>query len=133
MSNARIASALLLALSTLALAQSSEGVARRGPPPESLAACTGLAEGTSCGFTVDGRNLTGSCRAGPNKGLRHVCLKAHAAGVVTARLRKPSRRTLRSKFGSVCKTLCTSRARNPLGNFSRYSGEPSRIERITER
>lgn len=38
---------------------------RRGPPAESLAACNGLADGAACGFTHDGRNLTGTCRTGP--------------------------------------------------------------------
>lgn len=37
----------------------------RGPPAEALAACNGLSNGTACGFTLDGKNLTGTCRNGP--------------------------------------------------------------------
>lgn len=38
---------------------------RRGPPAEALSACSGLSNGTACGFTLDGKNLTGTCRTGP--------------------------------------------------------------------
>ncbi|MBE2248676.1 MAG: hypothetical protein IAE78_03930 [Myxococcus sp.] len=56
-------SASLLLVAGVALSQ--PGGPRRGPPPEALAACTGLVEGAACGFTHDGRNMTGACRAGP--------------------------------------------------------------------
>ncbi|MGV3624214.1 MAG: hypothetical protein ACO1OB_25575 [Archangium sp.] len=51
----------VFAVSTVALAQP-----RGGPPQESITACSGLNEGTACGFTHDGNNLTGTCRNGPN-------------------------------------------------------------------
>ena len=51
---------------SLCLAQSTEPARRRGPPAEAITACAGLSEGTSCGFTVNGNNLTGTCRVGPN-------------------------------------------------------------------
>jgi hypothetical protein len=39
----------------------------RGPPPEALQACAGLAEGASCSFTTpSGDELTGTCRSAPD-------------------------------------------------------------------
>ncbi len=63
MSNTRLSAVVFFAVSSIALAQNE----RRGPPPQSLAACAGLTEGTACAFTIDGNNLTGTCRTGPNK------------------------------------------------------------------
>jgi hypothetical protein len=37
----------------------------RGPPQEALTACSGLSEGSACGFTFNGKNLTGNCRKSP--------------------------------------------------------------------
>ncbi len=55
------------------------GKGPHGPPPaESLAACVGLTDGTACGFTHDGNNLTGTCRTGPN-GEAIACLPARPA------------------------------------------------------
>ena len=62
-------------VSAAALAQPSH----RGPPAESLAACNGLSEGTACGFTHNGQNLTGTCRNGPN-GQTAACLPEGGPG-----------------------------------------------------
>lgn len=50
-------------VASVAMAQQGPG---RGPPPEAVTACNGLASGAACGFTHHGRDLTGACRAGPN-------------------------------------------------------------------
>lgn len=63
MLNTRLSAVVFFAVSSIALAQNE----RRGPPAESLSACAGLTDGTACGFTIDGKNLTGTCRTGPNK------------------------------------------------------------------
>lgn len=45
-----------------ALAEQEDERGRRGPPPEALAACEGLAEGDACSFTVrDDEQLQGTC------------------------------------------------------------------------
>jgi hypothetical protein len=38
----------------------------RGPPPEALAACSGLSAGQNCSFSHDGHDITGTCRNGPD-------------------------------------------------------------------
>jgi hypothetical protein len=48
------------------LAFAADPPQHRGPPQEALTACSGLNEGSACGFTFDGKNLTGQCRKGPN-------------------------------------------------------------------
>lgn len=58
-----VVSSLVVLSSSFALAQHGPP---RGPPQEALTACNGLSSGAACGFTHDGRNLTGTCRAGPN-------------------------------------------------------------------
>ncbi len=35
------------------------------PPAEAIQACSGLADGAPCGFTMGDRQLTGTCRTGP--------------------------------------------------------------------
>lgn len=60
----------VMSLSAVALAQHG------GPPPEALAACSGLSAGAACGFTHRGQNLTGACRAGPN-GEALACAPPH--------------------------------------------------------
>ncbi|HEY3449707.1 MAG TPA: hypothetical protein VGK67_25355 [Myxococcales bacterium] len=37
----------------------------RGPPPAALDACKSLRDGDSCSFSIDGRDVKGSCRSGP--------------------------------------------------------------------
>lgn len=54
-------------VASVAMAQQTQQQGqRRGPPAEALAACNGLAAGAACGFTHHGKNLTGTCRTGPN-------------------------------------------------------------------
>jgi hypothetical protein len=36
-----------------------------GPPPEAVQACSGLDVGATCNFTVNGKELNGTCRQGP--------------------------------------------------------------------
>ncbi len=48
------------------LALAADPPQHRGPPQEALTACSGLNEGSACGFTFNGKNLTGQCRKGPN-------------------------------------------------------------------
>jgi hypothetical protein len=72
MGHTRLVVSVVLSLSAVALAQPR-------PPAEALAACSGLTEGTACGFTHGGRNLTGTCRAGPN-GEAPACLPALRGG-----------------------------------------------------
>jgi hypothetical protein len=45
---------------------------RPGPPREAIEACSGQQEGANCSFTIDGNQLTGTCRAGP-AGLPAAC------------------------------------------------------------
>ncbi|MFT3713393.1 MAG: hypothetical protein QM817_37530 [Archangium sp.] len=54
-------------------------LAQPRPPAEALAACNGLADGTACGFTINGKNLTGTCRSGPN-GEQAACFPAGGPG-----------------------------------------------------
>jgi len=42
------------------------GDAPPGPPQEAIAACDGAAAGDACAFTIDGHDLTGTCRAAPD-------------------------------------------------------------------
>lgn len=63
----------VFAVSSLALAQP-----RGGPPQESITACSGLNEGTACGFTHNGSNLTGTCHNGP--GGQSACLPEGVSG-----------------------------------------------------
>jgi len=37
-----------------------------GPPPEAVAACSGMEEGAECAVTLGGDTLDGTCRSGPN-------------------------------------------------------------------
>lgn len=39
-----------------------------GPPPEAVAACSGLADSAACSVTFGSRTLQGVCRSGPNGG-----------------------------------------------------------------
>ena len=48
------------------LAFAADPPQHRGPPQEALTACSGLHEGSACGFTFNGTNLTGQCRKGPS-------------------------------------------------------------------
>jgi hypothetical protein len=57
-----LAVALVFVSSAAALAQQGPP---RGPPPEALAACSGLSDGAACSFSHGDRNLTGTCRSGP--------------------------------------------------------------------
>ena len=66
-------------LATAALAQDANSGQRRGPPAEARAACSGQSEGTACGFTLNGHNLVGTCRAGPN-GEATACMPAGGPG-----------------------------------------------------
>ena len=50
-----------------------------GPPAEALQACASLAVGATCSFTVDGRQLSGTCRTGPN-GEAAACMPDHPHG-----------------------------------------------------
>lgn len=61
----RILAVALALASTAVLAQQGPP---RGPPPEALQACSGLSEGAACAFTHRDRNLTGTCRTGPEGG-----------------------------------------------------------------
>ena len=36
------------------------------PPPEAVAACSGIAEGAQCAVTLGGNTLDGVCRSGPH-------------------------------------------------------------------
>jgi len=47
-----------------------------GPPPEAIQACSGHQDGDSCTFTHAGREITGSCRTGPD-GKNAACFPAH--------------------------------------------------------
>lgn len=38
----------------------------RAPPTEAINACNGLQDGATCGFTLDGAQHSGVCRAGPD-------------------------------------------------------------------
>jgi hypothetical protein len=64
---------------TAVLSLSAAALAQPRPPAEALAACNGLSEGTACGFTRDGKNLTGTCRNGPN-GEQAACMPAFRGG-----------------------------------------------------
>jgi len=44
-----------------------------GPPPEAIQACAGLAAGAACGFSIEGNEVEGICRAGP-EGAAMACL-----------------------------------------------------------
>ena len=59
--------AVALALASTAVLAQQQGPPR-GPPPEALQACNGLSEGAACAFTHRDRNLTGTCRTGPEGG-----------------------------------------------------------------
>ena len=39
---------------------------RRGPPQEAITACSGLSANAACGFTFNGKNLTGTCESPPD-------------------------------------------------------------------
>ena len=44
-----------------------------GPPPAALDACKSLRDGDTCSFSIDGREVKGSCRTGP-EGQPAACL-----------------------------------------------------------
>jgi hypothetical protein len=48
----------------------------RGPPPESIKACSGLSSGTACAFTINGNNVTGTCNPG-RESATLACRPAH--------------------------------------------------------
>ncbi len=67
------------AVTSAAWAQSNEATAGEphrvhGPPAEAVAACNGQGDGAACGFTFEGKNLTGTCRTTP-KGVA-ACMPA---------------------------------------------------------
>ena len=62
-------------LAVLALAGPGQARAHGGPPAEALQACASLEVGSTCSFTLDGRELSGTCRAGPN-GEAAACMPA---------------------------------------------------------
>jgi hypothetical protein len=74
--------ALALVLGALAGVASAQGHGGGGPPPvipaEAQQACSGLADGTACQFTVDGQAVTGTCRTGP-QGEAAACFPPHRA------------------------------------------------------
>jgi len=43
------------------------------PPPEALAACDGASAGDPCSFRIDGHDLDGQCRPGPEAGDPLAC------------------------------------------------------------
>jgi len=47
-----------------------------GPPPEALQACNGLQDGATCSFTHNGREISGTCRTGPD-GKGPACFPSH--------------------------------------------------------
>ena len=61
-----------LALASAVRAQ-SPGEPPRGPPPEALQACASLEVGAACSFSHDGREVSGTCVAGPH-GEAAACL-----------------------------------------------------------
>jgi hypothetical protein len=74
---------LALAVGTLAGIASAQGHDGGGSPPpaipaEAQQACAGLADGTACQFTMDGRAVTGTCRTGP-QGETAACFPPHRA------------------------------------------------------
>lgn len=64
-----------LGLVNLAFAEGSE---RRGPPPEAIAACADLDEGSECTVTIGERSLEGTCVAGPRDDEPLACMPAGA-------------------------------------------------------
>ncbi|PZR12016.1 MAG: hypothetical protein DI536_16985 [Archangium gephyra] len=86
----------VLAASSLALAQP-----RGGPPEEAITACSGLAEGTACGFTHRGNNLTGTCRKGPD-GQTAACLPEGAG-----RHRGPPEEAVTACSGKSAEATCS--------------------------
>lgn len=50
-----------------------------GPPAEAIQACSGIQDGASCSFTHDGRQVSGTCRAGP-EGKPSACAPAGGPG-----------------------------------------------------
>ena len=51
----------------------------RGPPQEAVDACSGKSANDSCGFTMNGNNVTGNCRGRPNGVL--ACFRAGQGGM----------------------------------------------------
>lgn len=88
----------VFAVSTLALAQP-----RGGPPQESITACSGLNEGTACGFTHNGNNLTGTCRKGPG-GEAAACLPEGGPG---GRHRGPPQEAVTACSGKAAEATCS--------------------------
>lgn len=69
--------ALLLTVSVTVRGEDGEHRKRRGPPPEAIAACAELAEGSACGFEGRrGDSLTGSCFAPPREDAALACRPA---------------------------------------------------------
>lgn len=50
-----------------------------GPPPEAVQACSGLQNGTSCSFSVEDKQISGTCRTGP-AGEAPACLPSGHPG-----------------------------------------------------
>jgi hypothetical protein len=92
-----------LASGAPALAQEPGHGRRHGPPPEAFQACQGVQDGAACTVTFgDGRQLTGTCRTGP-QGEPAACMPDRPPGGHHG----PSPEAVTACSGSQAGTTCS--------------------------